>query len=66
MSYEKIETILKDACQWFYKCTHCHTLLKSLEGGCCVFYSYRTVSCLPIQEAKLSEKLSYCCQNENK
>ncbi|AII54468.1 hypothetical protein N008_21320 (plasmid) [Hymenobacter sp. APR13] len=39
-----------DACQWFYECTSCHTVLKPLAGDCCVFCSYGTVPCPPIQE----------------
>jgi hypothetical protein len=38
-----------DACQWFYECTNCHTLLKPLPGDCCVFCSYGDVPCPPIQ-----------------
>ncbi|MGZ0079886.1 GDCCVxC domain-containing (seleno)protein [Methylomonas sp. LW13] len=25
------------ACQWFYECQGCHTLLKPKPGDCCVF-----------------------------
>jgi hypothetical protein len=39
-----------DACQWFYECTSCHTVLKPLTGDCCVYCSYGTVPCPPIQE----------------
>lgn len=63
---KKMETMPTDACQWFYECTHCHALLKPLEGDCCVFCSYGTVPCPPIQEAKLSGKTSCCCQYESK
>lgn len=50
--FEKEETMPTDACQFFYKCTGCHTRLKSKEGDCCVFCSYGTVACPPIQENK--------------
>lgn len=46
------ETMPTDACQWFYECTSCHTVLKPLEGDCCVYCSYATVPCPPIQEGK--------------
>lgn len=41
-----------DACQWFYKCMNCncHTVLKLLAGDCCVYCSYGSVPCPPIQE----------------
>ena len=44
------ETMPTDACQWFYECTTCKTVLKPLPGDCCVYCSYGTVACPPIQE----------------
>ena len=44
------ETMPTDACQWFYECEQCHTVLKPKAGDCCVFCSYGTVPCPPIQE----------------
>jgi len=46
------ETMPTDACQWFYECKSCQTVLKPLEGDCCVYCSYATVQCPPIQEGK--------------
>lgn len=43
------ETMPTDACQWFYDCTGCGVVLKPLPGDCCVFCSYGTVACPPIQ-----------------
>lgn len=40
-----------DACQWFYECRHCHTVLRPKPGDCCVFCSYATVPCPPMQRA---------------
>lgn len=39
-----------DACQWFYDCKGCKAVLKPKKGDCCVFCSYATVPCPPIQE----------------
>ena len=39
-----------DACQYFYECSGCHELLKPRRGDCCVFCSYGTVKCPPVQE----------------
>jgi hypothetical protein len=43
------ETMPTNACQWFYECQSCHTLLKPLPGDCCVFCSYGSVKCPPVQ-----------------
>ena len=45
----KTETMPTDACQWYYECEVCHTLLKPRPGDCCVFCSYGSVPCPPIQ-----------------
>lgn len=44
------ETMPTNACQWFYDCKGCGALLKPKEGDCCVYCSYGTVPCPPIQE----------------
>ena len=51
-SYEKEETMPEDLCQFFYECKKCKTILKPKQGDCCVFCSYGTVPCPPIQENK--------------
>ncbi|MGN6573205.1 MAG: GDCCVxC domain-containing (seleno)protein [Pseudolabrys sp.] len=43
------ETMPTDACQFFYTCTGCGERLKPLAGDCCVFCSYGTVPCPPMQ-----------------
>lgn len=50
--YKKSEVMPTDACQYFYKCTNCETILKPKQGDCCVFCSYGTVPCPPIQMNK--------------
>jgi hypothetical protein len=47
----KTETMPTDACLFFYECTGCGTLLRPKPGDCCVFCSYGTVPCPPIQLA---------------
>ena len=51
-AYESMmtETMPTDACQWFYECDQCHVVLKPKPGDCCVYCSYGTVPCPPIQE----------------
>ncbi|MCJ8290935.1 MAG: hypothetical protein MJK07_14255 [Flavobacteriales bacterium] len=48
--HSKTETMPTDACAWFYECENCKSLLKPLEGDCCVYCSYGSVPCPPIQE----------------
>ncbi|HET7922642.1 MAG TPA: GDCCVxC domain-containing (seleno)protein [Gammaproteobacteria bacterium] len=38
-----------DACQFFWDCPACGTLLKPHPGDCCVFCSYGDVPCPPVQ-----------------
>lgn len=45
------ETMPTDACQWFYECTSCGVVLKPKPGDCCVFCSFGSVPCPPIQES---------------
>ncbi|MDN3654114.1 GDCCVxC domain-containing (seleno)protein [Ferruginibacter paludis] len=49
---QKEETMPMDACQYFYKCTSCGTVLKPQQGDCCVFCSYGSIKCPPIQMNK--------------
>ncbi len=51
-SHKEKELMPADACQYFYKCTNCETLLKPKQGDCCVFCSYGSVACPPIQMNK--------------
>jgi hypothetical protein len=48
--YIKAEIMPTDACQWFYECAGCHALLRPKQGDCCVFCSYGSVPCPPIQK----------------
>jgi hypothetical protein len=47
--FQKTETMPTDACQFFYECENCHQLLRPKPGDCCVFCSYGSVKCPPIQ-----------------
>ena len=50
--HKKVEDMPTNACQFFYKCENCKKVLKPKEGDCCVYCSYGTVACPPIQENK--------------
>jgi hypothetical protein len=52
----KAETMPTDACQWFYQCESCKTVLRPLAGDCCVFCSYGTMKCPPMQS-----EVPSCC-----
>jgi hypothetical protein len=43
------ERMPTDACQFFYVCSGCGTMLRPKQGDCCVFCSYDSVPCPPIQ-----------------
>ncbi|WP_041394370.1 GDCCVxC domain-containing (seleno)protein [Photobacterium profundum] len=57
---KKVEAMPTNACQWFYECEKCHQLLKPKQGDCCVYCSYGTVPCPPIQQNP-TEKGQGCC-----
>lgn len=46
------EIMPTDACQFFYDCKACGALLKPKPGDCCVFCSYGSVKCPPIQAGR--------------
>jgi hypothetical protein len=48
----KEETMPTDACQFFHECSSCGAVIKPSEGDCCVFCSYGSVPCPPIQQAQ--------------
>ncbi|TDE29343.1 MerC domain-containing protein [Flavobacterium ranwuense] len=50
--HKKVEIMPTDACQFFYECEKCKMVLKPLEGDCCVYCSYGSVKCPPIQSGE--------------
>ncbi|MFL5259943.1 MAG: GDCCVxC domain-containing (seleno)protein [Hyphomicrobiales bacterium] len=55
------EAMPTDACQYFYECRGCHTVLKPRGGDCCVFCSYGLVPCPPKQEVRAGGDSQSCC-----
>jgi len=49
------EEMPTDACMYFYECRGCGALLKPNKGDCCVFCSFGSVKCPPVQAS------SGCC-----
>lgn len=54
--HAKDETMPTAACQWFYECVSCQAVLRPKSGDCCVFCSYGTAKCPPMQADTVS-----CC-----
>jgi len=50
--YKKVENMPTHACQFFYECDNCKAVLKPKEGDCCIYCSFGTIPCPPIQENK--------------
>ena len=46
------EVMPTDACQFFYDCKGCGALLRPKPGDCCVFCSYGSAPCPPVQKAR--------------
>lgn len=53
------EQMPTNACQRYYQCNMCDHLMKPKEGDCCIFCSYGTVKCPPMQERR--ESGDGCC-----
>ena len=47
--HAETETMQTDACQWFYDCKGCGAVLRPKPGDCCVFCSYGSMPCPPVQ-----------------
>ena len=45
-----------DACQFFFDCPSCKAVLRPKSGDCCVFCSYGTIACPPVQSG------AGCCE----
>ncbi len=43
------ELMPEDACMFFYECKGCGAVLRPEPGDCCVFCSYGSVRCPPVQ-----------------
>ncbi|HEX2787548.1 MAG TPA: GDCCVxC domain-containing (seleno)protein [Ignavibacteria bacterium] len=48
-AYSKEEIMQQHSCLYFYVCEKCNTFVKPKEGDCCIFCSYGTVKCPPMQ-----------------
>jgi hypothetical protein len=50
------EKMPENACRFFHECAACGTLIRPKPGDCCVFCSYGSVPCPPVQQS------GKCCE----
>lgn len=50
--HQERATMPTDACQFFYACKECGAMLRPKPGDCCVFCSYGSVPCPPVQQER--------------
>lgn len=55
------EAMPTDACQFFYDCKGCGAVLRPNPGDCCVFCSFGSVPCPPVQEARRTGAAAGTC-----
>lgn len=60
--HSQTETMPTDACQYFYDCAGCGAVLRPKAGDCCVYCSYGSVPCPPVQEARRTGDAASCCK----
>jgi hypothetical protein len=58
--FAQAETMPTDACWFFYDCAGCGAVLRPKPGDCCVFCSYGSLPCPPIQADRQSR--GDCCR----
>lgn len=53
--FASAEQMPENACQFYWACPSCGEIIRPKPGDCCVYCSYGTTPCPPIQES------SGCC-----
>jgi len=48
-NFKKEEIMPTESCLIFYECENCHLVLRPKQGDCCVFCSYGSEKCPPMQ-----------------
>ncbi len=61
--YSAVETMPTDACQYLYDCNRCGLRMKPKKGDCCVYCSYGSVPCPPVQVERsgITDQGAYGC-----
>jgi RNA polymerase subunit RPABC4/transcription elongation factor Spt4 len=50
--FAEVLTMPMDSCLFYHECRKCRALIKPEAGDCCVFCSYGTVPCPPVQQSR--------------
>jgi hypothetical protein len=50
--FAAVEVMPTDACIVFHECAGCHALLRPEPSDCCVFCSFGSVKCPPMQQSR--------------
>jgi hypothetical protein len=53
--YAATETMAVDACRYVYDCRRCGYQMKPIRGKCCVYCSYGSTPCPPIQKDRAAD-----------
>lgn len=59
--HQAAETMPTDSCRYFYECQGCGALLKPKAGDCCVFCSFGSVPCPPVQQERAAGQATPSC-----
>lgn len=59
--HRSVEEMPTDSCLYYYECKGCGALLRPKPGDCCVFCSYGTLACPPVQQAHIQGESPTCC-----
>ena len=59
--HQATEAMPTDFCQFFYDCKGCGIALKPKAGDCCVFCSFGSVPCPPVQQERLNDQPEASC-----
>jgi hypothetical protein len=57
----KAEIMPTDACRFFYECSGCGTRVRPKPGDCCVFCSYGSARCPPMQTERSGRTSAASC-----
>ncbi|WP_137390359.1 GDCCVxC domain-containing (seleno)protein [Rhodoligotrophos defluvii] len=59
--HRQTEVMPTNTCQFFYDCKSCGVVLRPHRGDCCVFCSFGSVPCPPVQAARRTGAESGTC-----
>lgn len=59
--HQATEAMPTNACQYFYECKGCGAVLRPKAGDCCVFCSFGSMPCPPVQQGRMQEQPAASC-----